>query len=161
MNERAFQLIEQVSGRAGRRQTRGKVYLQVAHVQHPLLPFVAAHDYEGFFNAEMQVRKQFFYPPFSRLIKLEFRHPGKDVVERAAVVFAEAMKHKFGRYMVGPAEPVVGRVKNRYLAELLFKLPKDSATIQQCKNTIHREIAVLQQDKTFRSVVVIPDVDPV
>lgn len=161
VNERAFQLIEQVSGRAGRRDTQGKVILQLMHVKHPLLPFVLNHDYTGFFQQEMQMRKQFFYPPFSRLIKLEFRHAAKDVVQRAADVFAVAMAKDFERYMVGPAEPVVSRVKNRYLSELLFKLPKDAATINKCKAVIQLETANLQQDKIFRSVVIIPDVDPV
>ena len=161
VNERAFQLIEQVSGRAGRRDTQGKVVLQLAHVKHPLLSFVLNHDYVGFFMAEMEMRKQFFYPPFSRLIKLEFRHAGKDVVQRAADIFAGKLAKEFGRYMVGPAEPVVSRVKNRYLSELLFKLPKDAATINKCKAGIQRETALLQQEKPFKSIVVIPDVDPV
>jgi primosomal protein N' (replication factor Y) (superfamily II helicase) len=161
VHERAFQLIEQVSGRAGRREVRGKVILQLAHVQHPILQYVLKHDFAGFFNAEMEARKQFFYPPFSRLIKLEFRHPVKEVVEHAAVTFATNLSKEMGRYMVGPAEPVVNRVKNRYLSELLFKLPKDAAMINKCKTGIQRETARLQQDKTFRSVVIIPDVDPV
>jgi primosomal protein N' (replication factor Y) len=137
------------------------VILQLLHVKHPLLPYVLNHDYAGFFGQEMQMRKQFFYPPYSRLIKLEFRHAAKDVVLRAADLFAVAMAKEFGRYMVGPAEPVVGRVKNRYLSEVLFKLPKDAATINKCKAAIQTETAQLQQDKLFRSVVIVPDVDPV
>ena len=92
VNERAFQLMEQVSGRAGRRDGKGKVLIQVANTKHPLLQLVMAHDYKAFYEQEIIARKNFFYPPFSRIIQISFRHKLKDVVHDAAAVFALHLK---------------------------------------------------------------------
>lgn len=159
VNERAFQLIEQVSGRAGRKEKQGKVSIQATNVMHPLLPLLQAHDYKTFFSRELDGRKKFFYPPYSRLILLTFKHKMKDVTDHSAQFFTELMKPKYGQYLVGPAEPMVNRVRSQYLMELLIKLPKDSATVRECKKFILEQIAVMHSDKRFRSVVVIPDVD--
>jgi primosomal protein N' (replication factor Y) (superfamily II helicase) len=159
VNERAFQLIEQVSGRAGRKDEQGKVSVQVNNTKHPLLQFLQQHDYKSFFNIELEGRKRFFYPPFSRIILLTFKHKSKDVTDAAAAYFTELMKAQFGQYLVGPAEPVVNRIRNQFLMELLVKLPKDSTLVRSCKQAILNNIAVMHNDKKFRSVVVIPDVD--
>ena len=159
VNERAFQLMEQVSGRAGRKDKQGKVYIQVANTKHPVLYFVQQHDYGMFYQNEIDGRRQFFYPPFSRLIQLTLKHKQKDVVEAAAHLMAEALKPEFGKYLIGPAEPVVNRIRNQYLMELLIKLPKDGELIQRCKRFIQEQVAILHNDKRFRSVVVIADVD--
>lgn len=159
VNERAFQLIEQVSGRAGRKDEQGKVSVQVNNTKHPLLQFLQQHDYKSFFNIELEGRKRFFYPPFSRIILLTFKHKSKDVTDAAAAYFTELMKPQFGQYLVGPAEPVVNRIRNQFLMELLVKLPKDSSLVRNCKQAILNNIAVMHNDKKFRSVVVIPDVD--
>ena len=161
VNERAFQLMEQVSGRAGRKDKQGKVYIQVGNTQHPVLYFVQQHDYGLFYNQEIEGRRQFFYPPFSRLVQLTFKHKQKDVTEAASHIMAEALKPEFGKYLVGPAEPVVNRIRNQFLMELLVKLPKDGELIQRCKKFILDQIATLHNDKRFRSVVVIADVDAV
>jgi primosomal protein N' (replication factor Y) len=161
VNERAFQLMEQVSGRAGRKQHGGKVLIQTAQPAHPVLQYVQQHDYKKMFHDEIEKRKQFGYPPFSRMIQLSFRHKMKGVVERAAEEFTNALKIKYNPYLVGPAEPVVNRVRNQYLMELLIKLPRDTKTIAQCKKDILDHIALLHQDKRFRSVVIVPDVDVV
>ncbi|WP_241237892.1 replication restart helicase PriA [Pseudoflavitalea rhizosphaerae] len=159
VNERAFQLMEQVSGRAGRKDGEGHVMIQVAQMAHPVLHYVQQHNYPAFFNTEIEGRRQFFYPPFSRIILLTFRNKSKELVDGAARQLAEYLKPQYGQYMIGPAEPVVNRIRNQYLMELMFKLPKDSALIQQCKQQIQDQIAVLHYDKRFRSVVIIPDVD--
>lgn len=161
VNERAFQLMEQVSGRAGRKDGEGHVMIQVANIKHPVLYWVQHHDYRSFYLQEIEARRQFFYPPFSRSVLLTFRHKIKDVVDAAAHRLTDALKTAFGQYLVGPAEPVVNRVRNQYLMELLIKLPKDSALIQHCKQQILEQIAVLHQDKNFKTVVIIPDVDVV
>jgi len=159
VNERAFQLMEQVSGRAGRKDGEGKVMIQVANTRHPVLQFVQQHNYESFFNEEIEGRRRYSYPPFSRLIMVTFKHKMRDVAVNASTQFAAALNTKFGQYMVGPAEPVVNRVRNQYLMELLFKLPKDTQLITDCKKSILQQIAVLHNEKSFRSVVIIPDVD--
>ena len=159
VNERAFQLIEQVSGRAGRKENRGVVMIQTMQTTHPVLLSVLKHDYKSMFESELEKRKQFFYPPYSRLIHLTFKHKIKDVVERAARQFAGSLVNKYGNYMVGPADPVINRIRNQYLMELLFKLPRDTKTIVQCKKDILEQIAIIHQDKSFRSVTIVPDVD--
>ncbi|HRN55155.1 MAG TPA: primosomal protein N', partial [Agriterribacter sp.] len=126
VNERAFQLMEQVSGRAGRKDERGRVMIQVANTKHPVLHFVQQHDYAAFFSYEIAARERFFYPPFSRIILVTFRHKLKERTAEAAQLFAAQLQKDYGKYMVGPAEPAVNRVRNQYLMELLFKLPKDT-----------------------------------
>lgn len=161
VNERAFQLMEQVSGRAGRMDGQGKVLIQVANTAHPVLGYIKAHDYKLFFQHEIAARQQFFYPPYSRIILVTFRHKTKEVVDSAARLFAGGMKQDFGPYLVGPAEPVVARIRNQFLMELLLKLPKDGHTIAFAKQAIQQQTAILHNHPKFRSVVVIPDVDAV
>ncbi|HXB90632.1 MAG TPA: helicase-related protein, partial [Puia sp.] len=159
VNERAFQLMEQVSGRAGRRDGQGKVLVQVANTGHPVLGYVQAHDYKLFFQQEIVARQQFFYPPFSRIIQVTFRHRDKEVVGSAANLFANNLKTDFGKYLVGPAEPVITRVRNQYLMELMLKLPKDAKTISFAKHVTQQQTVILHNHPKFRSVVIIPDVD--
>ena len=161
VNERAFQLMEQVSGRAGRKEETGKVMVQTSQPTHPVLQFVQQHDFKNMFAEELKKRKEFFYPPFSRIIHISFKHKIKEVVERAAQVYADAMKIKYGQYIVGPAEPVIGRIRNQYLMELLLKLPRDGKTINQCKKDLLEQVAILHQNKNFRSVTIVADVDAV
>jgi primosomal protein N' (replication factor Y) len=161
VNERAFQLMEQVSGRAGRKDTEGKVIVQVANTKHPVLAYVKAHDYKNFFAQELQGRQQFFYPPYSRIILITFKHTLKDVAENAAHLFALNLKKDFNKYLVGPAAPAVGRVRNQYLIEVLLKLPKDAQTINLAKTAIQQQTIILHSNKKFRSVIIIADVDAV
>ncbi|MGC4034460.1 MAG: primosomal protein N' [Chitinophagaceae bacterium] len=159
VNERAFQMMEQVSGRAGRKGSSGKVLIQTLQPQHPVLQLLQLHDYKRMYSMEIESRKQFFYPPFSRIIHLTFKHKLKEVVEKAAYEFANALRLKYNQYLVGPAEPVVGRVRNQYLIELLIKLPRDAKLIAQCKEDLLYQVAVLHQNKSYKSVTIIPDVD--
>ncbi len=161
VNERAFQLMEQVSGRAGRKDGEGRVLIQVANINHPVLAFVKAHDYKLFFQAEMPGRKQFSYPPFTRIIMVTFKHKQKEVVEDAARLFSNNLKSELGKYLVGPAEPVVNRIRNQFLMELLMKLPKDSSLISYAKHLIVQQTAILHNHKKFKSVVIIADVDAI
>jgi primosomal protein N' len=159
VSERAFQLMEQVSGRAGRKDGRGIVIIQVANVAHPVLAYVQAHDYKLFFQQEIAMRRQFNYPPFSRIIQLNFRHRQRETVQDAANFVANNLKKDFAAWLIGPAEPVVARVRNQWLMELMLKLPKDGHTITFAKHVIQQQMAILANDRKFRSVVVMPDVD--
>ncbi len=161
VNERAFQLMEQVSGRAGRRNKQGSVVIQTINAGHPVLEFVRQHDYQAFYEAELQVRRNFNYPPFTRIVQLTFRHKLKDKVTAAAELVASQMGKFLGNYMIGPAEPVVNRVRELYLMELMFKLPKDAKLSELVREMIRQQTVILQNDKHFRSVDIIPDVDPV
>ncbi len=180
VNEKAFQLMEQVSGRAGRKLSNSgtsadttnlkhnealaetaKVLLQTSQPAHPLLQIVQQHDYKKMFAEELEKRKQFFYPPFSRIIHITFKHKVRVIAEQAAYIYTEALKTTYGNYMVGPAEPVIGRIRNQYLMELLLKLPRDTNILRQCKRDLLEQIAVLRQNKNFRSVTVVADADAV
>ncbi len=161
VNERAFQLMEQVSGRAGRREEQGKVIVQVSNTHHPVLQFVQQHNYEDLYKFEIENRKQFFYPPFSRIIQLTCKHKFRDVAEEAANILGRFLTEKYAAYLSGPAEPSVNRVRNQYLFELLLKLPKDAQFIRQCKHDILHQIVIIQSNKRYRSVTIIADVDAV
>jgi primosomal protein N' (replication factor Y) len=161
VHERAFQLMEQVSGRAGRKGKQGRVILQTTNPVHPLLGFVVNHDYPGFYQMEMQGRKQFHYPPYTRLIQVTFKHKLKDRAEAAAHLSAANLSKVFGAYLIGPAEPVVNRVKNHYLVELLLKLPKDAKLNALARHMLHQQQAIIQNDRVLKSVVMQFDVDPV
>jgi primosomal protein N' (replication factor Y) len=159
VNERAFQLMEQVSGRAGRKEETGKVIVQSSQPKHPVLQQVVMHNYSAFFNFELEHRKEFFYPPYSRLIRLTFRHKSKDVVDKASAFFAKTIAAKYGAYVIGPAEPVIGRIRNLFLIELLFKLPRKADMLREVKANLLEMISVMHQQKSFSGVDVIADVD--
>ncbi len=161
VHERGFQLMQQVSGRAGRKEATGKVMLQTMQPNHPILQFVKQHNYLDFYLVEIAKRKQFFYPPFSRFIQVKFKHKIKTTVVAAAEYFAKAMNTLYSNYLLGPAEPVVNRVRDQYLMELLLKLPKDSSIISQCKNELLQQVQLLHNEKRFSSVTIVMDVDPV
>jgi len=159
VNERAFQLMEQVSGRAGRKSDRGLVLIQASKINHPVLLFVQQHDYLKFYEYEMAMRKQFFYPPFSRLIRITLKHTLKEIVLEAADKLGDSLKKDF-EHLIGPAAPIINRVRNMFLMEILIKLQQDAAYLQVQKKVIFNNIDLLKSEKKFRSVVVIPDVDP-
>ncbi|HRN80602.1 MAG TPA: primosomal protein N' [Ferruginibacter sp.] len=158
VNERAFQLMEQVSGRAGRKHEVGKVLIQAVQVKHPVLHFVQTHDYEAMYAAEMENRKTFFYPPFSRILSIKLKHKTLQKVQDAANTLAHYLKRDM--MVVGPAAPMVGRVRNQYIMELMIKLPKD-AQGSALKQVVRNAIQTLQADKRFSPVQVVVDVDPV
>ena len=159
VNERAFQLMEQVSGRAGRKDEQGKVLIQATQINHPVLKFVKEHDYKKMYDFEITNRQQFFYPPFSRIIEITLKHKIKEVVDEAAKKLAQALQKDMQDFVVGPASPVVARVRNQYLMELLIKLPLDMKQIQQYKKIIRNNFNLLLTEKQFKGVVMIADVD--
>lgn len=161
VNERAYQLMEQVSGRAGRKHDKGNVLIQVSNVQHPVLQFVKEHDYSKLFDYEIQTRKAYQYPPFYRLIVLTFKHKEKHIAEEAANIMMAGLKTNYSKYLNGPAQPVVDRIRNQYLWEIMIKLPKDATLINNCKKEIEQQTAIIHNNKNYRSVTILPDVDPI
>jgi primosomal protein N' (replication factor Y) (superfamily II helicase) len=161
VNERAFQLMEQVSGRAGRKDGKGKVLVQVSNTTHPVLQFVQEHNFEKLYHFELENRKHFFYPPFSRLVQVIFKHKEQHLAEEAANIMLQGLKSSFGNYISGPAEPLVNKVRGQYLQELLLKLPKDSQLIDRCKQEIEQQVVIIHANKRYRQVNIIPDVDPI
>jgi primosomal protein N' (replication factor Y) len=159
VNERGFQLMEQVSGRAGRKDKQGKVLIQAFNTKHPVLQFVQQHDYKKMYAYELPNRKEFFYPPFSRIIQITLKHKLKEVVDEAAHHLTTALQKENRNYITGPAAPVVGRVRSLYLMELMIKLPLDIQQIQRFKFFIKSQFNLLQAEKRFKSVVMVADVD--
>lgn len=159
VNERAFQLMEQVSGRAGRKDEQGKVMIQASRISHPVLLFLAGHDYKKFYAFELENRQRFDYPPFTRIIEITLKHKDKLVVDAAADRLSSLLRKELGDHLVGPAAPLIGRIRNLYLMELMLKLPK-SVSSSQYKKVIHNYFNLLKADKQFRSVIIIADVDP-
>lgn len=158
-NERAFQLMEQVSGRAGRKNEQGRVIIQTSNVKHPVLHYVLQHDFKQFYAEEIGNRRQFFYPPFSRIVLLTLKHKDRAVVSAAADKLAGLLKQDLKDYVVGPAAPVVARVRNQYLMEILIKLPKEPGMSTRYKKAIHNHINLLHGEKQFKGVTVVADVD--
>ncbi len=159
VNERGFQLMEQVSGRAGRKHEQGKVLIQATNVKHPVLQLVQRHDYKQFYSYEIVNRQQFFYPPFSRIVLLTLKHRDKNIVEAAAERLAASLKQDLKEYIVGPAAPVVNRIRNQYLMEILIKLPKETGMSIRYKKVISNHINLLWSERSFKSVTVVADVD--
>ena len=161
VNERAFQLMEQVSGRAGRKGQQGKVMIQTANPQHPVLQWVQQHDYKSFYDMEVLTRQSFFYPPYSRIVQLTLRHKDKAVVDNAALRLANLLRQDLKDYIVGPAAPVISRIRNQYIMELMIKLPKAYGKSGTYKKVITNHINLLHSEAAYKSVVVVADVDPV
>lgn len=161
VNERAFQMMQQVSGRAGRKDGQGKVMIQVSNTQHPVIGFLLKHDYEKFYAFEMEARKQFHYPPFSRMIKISIKHAMNEIASEAASRMAVGLQKNYQAYISGPAEAIIPRIRNRYIWELVIKLPRNISLIEQCKIEILQQAAILFSYKRYASVTIQPDVDPV
>ena len=161
VNERAYQLMEQVSGRAGRKDGLGKVMVQVSNLKHPVLQFVQQHNYQALYQFEIENRQQFHYPPFTRLIQVVFKHKDKHIAEEAANIMQQGLSNLFGAYLNGPSQPIVDRIRNQYIWEILLKLPKDSQTVNNCKRAIHQQMVLIQSNKRYRSVHIIPNTDPI
>jgi primosomal protein N' (replication factor Y) len=159
VHERAFQLMEQVSGRAGRKGQAAEVLVQTSQPAHPVLGFVIAHDYRSFFEEEISKREEFFYPPFSRLIVVSFRHSSQANSLYAAQTFASSFSERYNGCIVGPAPAVVPRVRNQYRTELLLKLPRRASLLAQCKRDLAQQIVQLCSQRNFRGVQVVVDVD--
>jgi primosomal protein N' (replication factor Y) len=159
VNERAFQLMEQVSGRAGRRNEQGKVMIQSGNVKHPVLQWVQQHDYKQFFTLEIESRRQFFYPPFSRIVLLTLKHKDKNTVSNAADRLAALLQQDLKDYIVGPAPPMINRIRNQYLMEIMIKLPKEKGMSSTYKKIIGNHINLMHSDKQYKSVAVVIDVD--
>lgn len=157
--ERSFQLITQVSGRAGRKNRRGKVIIQTAQPKHSVLQDVIAYNYNQLFNRQLAERKIFRYPPYYRLIKIVVKHRNKDRLDHSALHLAAAFKALFDRNVLGPEYPVVGRIQNWYQKEILIKLPRD-AKIQESKAKIMEIINHAKSLPNNSQLMVYADVDP-
>lgn len=160
-HERAFQLITQVSGRAGRRDIKGRVIIQTNTPEHPTLQRILKNDYEGFYEEEILEREKYNYPPFSRLIKLTIRHREKEIAKDAAQTLAELLREQLGKPRVlGPESPLIDRIRNQYLKHVLIKLEREKINLKAVKEFIAKQCQNVMLMKQFKSVQVVIDVDP-
>lgn len=157
-HERAYQLMAQVAGRAGRRKKQGKVFIQTYSPSHPVLNYVISHNYRGFYDWEIAERLQFQYPPFTRLIRITLRHKEFDHLRQAATWFSLPLKEQFGQMILGPEVPGISRLKNKFLMEILIKAPRGS--LAEVKAFLWHHTERFKADVTFRNVDVVFDVDP-
>jgi len=158
--ERCYQLVTQVSGRAGRAGKRGKVIIQASKPQHPILQFIIKNDYAGMYASQLDERKKFNYPPFYRLIRLTLKHKNKDIVHLAAKELTEYLTKIFGSRILGPEIPVISRVQNYYLENILLKIEKQAST-QKVKSLLAEAIYNIKLIPTYKPLQVVADVDPV
>ncbi len=160
--ESAFQLITQVSGRAGRREKQGKVVIQTANPKHEIFSFVLQNNVTDFLKEQLADRQQYFYPPFARLIEITFKHGDKKVAREASEKYTLDIKSKLKQIKIlGPGEPMIAKIRNEFLMRVLLKIPRHQAGLGDIKSLLLKASAQLQQEKQFRSVKVVFDVDPV
>lgn len=160
-HERAFQMLTQVSGRAGRRGEKGTVILQTSTPKETLFAKVANHDYPNFYRKEIQERQQYHYPPFTRLIKLTIKSEKQDLTRESAEWLGHRLVHWIGeKRILGPQEPVINKIRNYFLSEILIKLERENYDLKKAKNLIQHAIQNLREEKPFRRVWVSVDVDP-
>jgi len=158
--ERGFQLMLQVAGRAGRKHRQGKVIIQAFNTAHPVIAEVLAGDYAAFFRREIQERHQFAYPPFHRLIRITLKHKNPKTVNDAMQLYAHWLKQALGEWVLGPAVPYVGRVRNYYLLDLLVKLEQAPDKIKFAKQHIRAATDKIHLTQGYSNVRVSIDVDP-
>lgn len=158
-SERAFQLMSQVAGRAGRRTKQGTVIIQTSQPGNNTVRQVAAGDYLAMFRGQMTERETFFYPPYCRLINITFRHRDKVLLWQAADLFAVKAREIFGRRLIGPQPPPVDRVRGEYLLGIMVKIERDKQ-FSKAKVLLKQCAGEVKKDTRFRSVAITFNVDP-
>ena len=159
-HERAFDMLEQVSGRAGRAHKQGKVIIQTSNPDHDVIKYVQAHDYEGFYEHELADRQQFGYPPFTKVINIYLKHRDDATVGELAVRYSGLLRQVFGTRVLGPMAPFVARVQNMYIRQVTLKM-ETAASMAKVK-AILRDLyeRMLAADARMKTVRLYYDVDP-
>jgi primosomal protein N' (replication factor Y) (superfamily II helicase) len=158
--ERSFQLMAQVSGRAGRKNKRGKVIIQAYNPKHSVIKDVTENNYTSMYQSQILERRNFRYPPFYRLINLSLKHKDARLLNEAARELAILLRDKLQNRILGPEYPVISKIKNLYIKNILAKLEK-SENLKEQKQTILDTISKFKGEGRFKGIRVIVDVDPV
>ena len=156
--ERAFQVMAQVSGRAGRKEIPGKVIIQTYQPWHPALKYVIGNNYKAMYESQIEERKKYRYPPVFRLLKITVKHNNLELVNHAANELAAALKTNFPKQVLGPEFPLIERLQSQYLKEIWLKFSKDSA-LEKKKKTLQELITQFQTHSKYKQVRVIVNVD--
>ena len=158
-SERAFALMTQVAGRAGRRQNEGVVIVQTSEPENPIIDWVSRGDYEAMARAELADRHSFFYPPYARLVQFTLFSTDVQILRRGVGEFAELLREKFGRRVAGPVAPPVDRIRGEYILRLLLKV-ENGRSMARARELLREVIAQMQSKAEFKQIKIVIDVDP-
>lgn len=158
--ERAFNMLEQVAGRAGRRAEKGKVIIQTTAPESEVLGFVKRHDYKGFYEAEIADRQRYRYPPFTRVVNIYLKHKDAATVDSLAVSYTMALRRTFGQRVLGPEKPYVSRVSTWYLQSVMLKVESE-ASMTKVKALLREIYIGMASDPRMKQAMLYYDVDPV
>ena len=156
--ERAFQLLSQVSGRAGRKEVPGKVVIQAFQPNHPALQYVESNDFAAMYQSQIAERQQFRLPPITRMVKVTLKHTEEQTVLAAAMQMQTMLREVFAGNVMGPAAPLVSRIQNYFLQDFWIKLNRDN-TLTSRKLQLREVIRQFKQLPMFKKVRVVVNVD--
>lgn len=156
--ERAYQLLAQVSGRAGRKDVPGRVVIQSYQPNHPALKYVESNDFAAMYRSQIAERREYHFPPVARLVKITLKHPDEKVVAAAATALAGPLRQAFPGRVLGPEAPLVSRIQNYFLQEFWVKLPKDNH-LASYKLRLREILKAFQSAKEHKTVRVVVNVD--
>ncbi len=159
-HERAFQLIMQVAGRAGRKNKKGTVIIQTSDPLHPIIQNALHYDYKAMYERELIQRRQFHYPPFSRMMEIKLQHKKIQTVEQAALYLVNETRKLNKGLVLGPAIPFVSKINNQYLREILIKSSKQSKDLSAMKQGLQQVLDKMKSLPELKSVSVSVNVDP-
>ncbi|MEO6521252.1 MAG: primosomal protein N' [Mucilaginibacter sp.] len=159
-NERSFQLLAQVSGRAGRRGKQGKVVIQTYDPTHRVIGQVIRNDYKELYEIEMIERKAFKYPPYYRIIQLDIKHKIPEQLYIQSEYLGNELRKHFGDRVLGPETPLINRIRNYYIRTITLKFEKDTVSIAKVKTILTEVLLQFQTTKLSKGCIVQPDVDP-
>ncbi len=160
-NERVFQLITQVAGRAGRKNTTGHVIIQTAQPQNPIFLKIIDNNYKELYQDEIFEREKFIYPPFSRIIKIIIKDKDPSIVDDVSIFLAQNLRNILGsKRVLGPEAPIIDKIRDFYIRDIHLKIEKINVDIAKCKNLIYSEIEKIYQEKKYKSCIIYADVDP-
>jgi primosomal protein N' (replication factor Y) len=157
--EQAFQMLEQVSGRAGRTGSQGEVMIQTFNPKNPVFEFLKTHDYEGLYQQQIAERELFKYPPYQRLIMLTLRHRDLSRLEAAASLLQQRLQQSFGKRVSGVIIPSVNKISNQWVRQIRLRV-ETTANIAQAKALLKEHIRWIQQHEKCKGTIILPDVDP-
>lgn len=158
-NEKGFNMLEQVAGRAGRRKETGRVVIQTVSPESKILDYVKRHDYKAYFEAEITEREALNYPPFSKIIMLYIKNKDEAIAASAAELYASALRDIFGLRVLGPDKPFVSRIATYYLQQIMLKI-EAGASMPKVKTILRKIYESLARDPRIKSSVIYYDVDP-
>jgi len=157
--ERSFQLLSQVAGRAGRKYRKGLVVLQTSDPENVVIQNVLLNDFDNIYRDQIAERKSFKYPPFYRLIKISLRHRNNKILETAAKAMANELSGINGLHVLGPQYPIIRRIKNWHIQDILVKIPR-TINLSETKKKIDIVLLNFRIAGKYKGLNVIPDVDP-